>query len=106
MKFTYGNFSREIDNMDVAVVKSYEKNLEEFYRRVARIDMKKTASGIYAEICGAGEAMLDGFLGEGAYREMFGESQSVRKVMEAVCGLNAFMNDVGAVVDCMRRVGA
>ncbi len=106
MKFTYGNFSREVDNMDVAVVRSYEKNLEEFYRRVAHIDMKKTASGIYADICDAGEAMLDGFFGEGASREMFGESQSVRKVMEAVCGLNGFMNDVNAVVDCMRRVGA
>ncbi len=106
MKFTFGNFSREVDNMDVAVVKSYEKSLEDFYKRVAAIDMKKNASGIYSDICQAGEAMMDGFFGQNSAREMFGESQSVRKVMEAVCGLNSFMNDVSGVVDSMRRLGA
>ncbi len=106
MKFTFENFSREVDNMDVAVVKRYESCLEDFYKRVAGIDMKKKASGIYGDICAAGEAMMDGFFGEGAAREMFGESQSVRKVMEAVCGLNGYMNDVSGVVDGMRRLGA
>ena len=106
MKFTFENFTREVDNMEVGVVRRYEKSLEDFYRRVASIDMKGSASGIYAEICQAGEAMMDGFFGEGAAREMFGEGQSVRKVMTAVCGLNSFMNDVGSVVDSMRRLGA
>ncbi len=106
MKFTYGDFSREVDNMDVAVVKLYERQLEDFYKRVATIDMKKSASGIYADICQAGEAMMNGFFGEGTAKEMFGESQSVRKVMEAVCGLNGFMNDVKGVVDSMRAIGA
>ena len=106
MKFTYGDFSREVDNMDVAVVKLYERQLEDFYKRVAVIDMKKSASGIYADICQAGEAMMNGFFGEGTAKEMFGESQSVRKVMEAVCGLNGFMNDVKGVVDSMRAIGA
>lgn len=105
MKFTYGNFSREVDNMDVEVVKRYEKQLEDFYLRVASIDMKKAASGIYADICQAGNAMMDGFFGRGAAREMFGESQSVRKVMEAVCGLNGFMNDVSGVIATMKAVG-
>lgn len=105
MNFTYGDFSREVDNMDVAVVKRYEKQLEDFYRRVAAIDMKNCASGIYADICKAGNAMMDGFFGDGAAREMFGESQSVRKVMEAVCGLNSYMNDVGSVIASMKAVG-
>ena len=104
MTFAFENFSREVDNMDVAVVKSYERCLEDFYKRVASIDMKKSASGIYADICCAGEAMMEGFFGEGAAREMFGESQSVRKVMTAVCGLNSYMNDVSGVVDSMRRL--
>ena len=106
MTFSYENFSREVDNMDVAVVERYEKCLEDFYKRVAGIDMKKNASGIYAEICGAGEGMMDGFFGKGAAREMFGKSQSVRKVMAAVCGLDRFMHDVSGVVDEMRSLGA
>ncbi len=92
--------------MDVAAVKRYEKCLEEFYSRVAGIDMKDKASGIYGEICSAGEAMMDSFFGGGAAKEMFGEGQSVRKVMAAVCGLNSFMNDVGGVIESMKRLGA
>ena len=106
MKFTYEGFSREVDNMDVGVVRRYEKCLEDFYRRVAAIDMKGSASGIYSEICEAGEEMMNSFFGDGAAREMFVEGQSVRKVMAAVCGLNSFMNDVGSVVEGMRRLGA
>lgn len=106
MTFTFEKFSREVDNMEVGVVRRYEKSLEDFYRRVAAIDMKGSASGIYAEICEAGESMMDEFFGQGAAREMFGEEQSVRKVMTAVCGLNSFMNDVGSVIDSMRRLGA
>lgn len=106
MTYTFENFSREVDNMDVAVVKSYEKCLEDFYKRVAVIDMKKSASGIYSDICEAGAAMMDNFFGQGTAREMFGEGQSVRKVMTAICGLNSFMNDVSGVVDSMRRLGA
>ena len=104
MTFVFEDFSREVDNMDVRVVKSYEGCLEDFYKRVAAIDMKKSASGIYADICSAGEAMMDKFFGEGSARDMFGESQSVRKVMAAVCGLNSFMNDVGGVVESMRSL--
>ena len=104
MVFVFQDFSREVDNMDVRIVKKYESCLEDFYKRVAAIDMKKSASGIYADICCAGEAMMDGFFGEGAAIEMFGESQSVRKVMAAVCGLNSYMNDVSGVVDSMRSL--
>ena len=106
MIFEFEGFSREVDNMEVGVVRRYEKSLEDFYRRVAAIDMKGSASGIYAEICEAGEDMMNSFFGEGAAKEMFGEGQSVRKVMAAVCGLNSYMNDVGSVVDSMRRLGA
>lgn len=106
MKFEFEGFSKEIDNMDVSVVKRYEKSLEEFYNRVARINMRDKASGIYGEICAAGRAMMDGFFGDGAAAEMFGESQSVRKIMTAVCGLNRFMNDVGGVIESMKEIGA
>lgn len=92
--------------MDVRVVKSYEEKLEEFYKSVAGINMKSPASGIYSQIVAAGEAMMEGFFGNGAARDMFGESQSVRKVMAAVCGLNRFMNDVGSVVEDMKGLGA
>ena len=106
MIFTVGDFSREVDNMDVYVVKKYEESLESFYKRVAGIDMKGSASGIYGEIVDAGEEMMDKMFGEGAAREMFRESRSVRKIMTAVCALNSFMNDVGGVVSEMRRIGA
>ncbi len=106
MKFIFENFSREVDNMDIEVVKRYEKGLEEFYRRVARIDMKKCASGIYEDIYMAGAAMLDGFFGEGSAGEMFAGAKSVRKVMTAICALNSYMNDVGGVIEEMRGLGA
>lgn len=105
MKFCFEDFSTEVDNTDVKTVKRYEECLEEFYKRVARIDMKGSASGIYSAICDAGEKMMNDFFGNGAAEDMFGESQSVRKLMTAVCGLNRFMNDVGGVIDEMRAVG-
>ncbi len=106
MIFSFGDFSREVDNMDVRTVKLYEEKLEEFYRTVAGIDMKSSASGIYGAIVGAGESLMEGFFGIGSAREMFKESQSVRKVMTAVCALNSFMNDVGGVIEDMKRLGA
>lgn len=106
MTFKFGNFEKEVDNTDVGVVKAYEEKLEEFYRKVAGIDMRGKASGIYSAIVEAGCDMLDGFFGKGAAGEMFGESQSVRKVMTAVCSLNSFMNDVGGVIEEMKGLGA
>ncbi len=102
MKFVFEDFSREVDNTEVSVAKKYEKCLEDFYVRVAKIDMKGTASGIYGEIVDAGMAMMEDFFGEGSAREMFRESRSVRKVMTAVCGLNRYMNDIGAVIEEMK----
>lgn len=106
MVFIFDGFRREVDNMDVEVVRKYEKSLEEFYSRVAKIDMKGSASGIYEEICNAGRDMMDNFFGEGSSRELFKEGQSVRKVMTAVCALNKYMNDVGGVIEELRGLGA
>lgn len=104
MKFKFDDFEREIDNTEISVVESYEKSLEAFYRRVAGIDMKGSASGIYSQIVEAGKAMMDEFFGAGSAGELFKESRSVRKVMTAVCALNSFMNDVGGVVEEMKAL--
>lgn len=106
MKFIFGSFERELDNTDVGVVKKYEKCLEGFYCSVAKINMKNSASEIYSEICNAGKEMAEEFFGEGSAREMFGEAESVRSIMKAICALNKYMNDVGGVIEELRDLGA
>ncbi len=106
MTFVYENFSRELDNTDAAVVRTYEEKLEEFYKKVAGIDMKGSVSEIYSEIAAAGGEMFEGMFGEGAAREIFGESQSVRRVVSAVRSLNRYMCDLSAVIDEIRGIRA
>ncbi len=104
MIFQYENFSKEIDNTDVELVKKYEECLDEFYKRASSINMKGKTSDIYFEICSAGRTLIDGVLGDGAAQKMFGERQSVRETISAVTILHKVMTDVGDVIESMKKI--
>lgn len=104
MRFTFGNFSRELDNTDAEVVRIYEEKLEEFYKRAASVDMKGRVSEIYRQLASAGEDIFEAMFGEGAVSELFGDGHSLGKVIAALRALNGFMCDLSSVIEEIRGI--